>query len=229
MATKVLVSGAQLKRNSPVVSETIYGAVNDPVLKAVPLNSRRILDVGCGVGSLGEHLKQRQECEVTGITLSQTEAELAAQKLNRVWVCDLNDFEINNEASFDCIVCSHVLEHVLRPDQVLQRLTASLSENGTLIVALPNVLFWRQRLNFLRGQFRYTEGGLMDRTHYRFYDWKSARSLLEDSGLRIVQAKPDGSFPLSRFLSKVGSALDRLALRSLPGLFGHQFIFVCRK
>jgi hypothetical protein len=42
------------------------------------------------------------------------------------------------------------------------RLRAALVDGGTLIIALPNVLHWRQRLTFLRGTFRYTPGGIMD-------------------------------------------------------------------
>jgi hypothetical protein len=65
-----------------------------------------------------------------------------------------------------------------------------------IIVALPNVLHWKQRLEFLKGHFKYTEGGLMDRTHFRFFDWQTAQDLLTQSGYQITQAEADGSFPL---------------------------------
>jgi hypothetical protein len=68
----------------------------------------------------------------------------------------------------------------------------------------------------------------MDRTHYRFFDWVTAQELLTQSGYSIVDAAADGSFPVSRFFFRAGEMFDRLALRFFPGLFGFQFVFVCR-
>jgi SAM-dependent methyltransferase len=209
-------------------TDTIYGAVNQPLLALVPRTTRRLLDVGCGTGVLGQKIKEEIECQVVGITYSDAEAALASERIDQVLVRDLNGFELPDIDRFDCIICSHVLEHVYRPEDVLKRLLGLLSPNGTLIVALPNVLFWRQRLDFLLGNFRYTEGGLMDRTHYRFFDWDTAQELLTESGFSVIEARADGTFPLSRYLFRIGQRLDRAAVRALPGLFGFQFVFVCR-
>lgn len=205
----------------------IYEAFNQAVLARVPETTRRLLDLGCGSGALGRKIKETLECRVVGVTYSEAEAAQAAQCLDEVLVCDLNSFRPLAAGEFDCIICSHVLEHLYQPDEVLKRLRRGLSPDGVLIVALPNVLHWRQRLNFFRGSFRYTDGGLMDRTHYRFFDWTTAHELLTESGYRVVEAVADGSFPLSRFLSRAGEKLDRAALKKFPGLFGFQFVFMC--
>jgi 2-polyprenyl-3-methyl-5-hydroxy-6-metoxy-1,4-benzoquinol methylase len=209
-------------------AEQIYGAVNQPVLARVPRMTKRLLDIGCGTGALGQKIKEEMDCQVVGITHSDSEAALARECIDQVLVRDLNSSEPLDMDQFDCIVCSHVLEHLYQPDEILKRVRHLLSPEGTLIVALPNVLFWRQRLNFLRGNFRYTEGGLMDRTHYRFFDWVTAQELLTESGYSVIEAQADGTFPLSRHLFRVGQWLDRAALKALPGLFGFQFVFVCR-
>jgi SAM-dependent methyltransferase len=210
-------------------ADQIYGAVNQPVLARVPPMTKRLLDIGCGTGALGRKIKEELDCHVVGITHSDSEAALAGEHIDQVLVCDLNSFEPLDMDQFDCIVCSHVLEHLYQPDELLKRVRHLLSPEGTLIVALPNVLFWRQRLNFLRGNFRYTEGGLMDRTHYRFFDWVTAQELFTESGYSVIEAGADGTFPLSRFLFSAGQWLDRAALKALPGLFGFQFVFVCRR
>jgi len=93
---------------------------------------------------------------------------------------------------------------------------------------LPNVLHWRQRFKFLRGEFRYTAFGLLDRTHYRFYDWQCAQELLGSSGYEVLSAQADGNFPYSRFVPGMRRRIDRLALRTFPGFFGWQFVFRCR-
>lgn len=206
----------------------IYGAVNLPVAARVPETARRVLDLGCGTGALGAHLKRRPGLEVVGVTFSEEEAREARTRLDEVVVCDLEELDPAGLGRFDCVVCSHVLEHLTRPEELLRRLRASLTADGLLVVALPNALYWRQRFEFLRGRFEYTDGGLMDRTHYRFYDWRTARALLTDCGYAEKASEADGGFPLSRFIPFFGRALDRAALRLGPGVFGVQFILVSR-
>ena len=203
-----------------------YGALNRPVLDAIPTSVRRVLDLGCGTGSLGRALKARQMVDVTGVTYSSTEAEMARRYLDRVIVTDLNTFSPTDLGRFDCIICSHILEHLYWPDHVLRAMVPLLEPGGRLFVALPNSLVWRQRVRFLRGEFRYTDGGLMDRTHFRFFDWTSARALVAGAGFREISAYADGGFPLARYLPGAGRLLSHAALRLAPGLFGWQFVIV---
>ena len=205
----------------------IYDSLNAAVFARIPARATRILDIGCGAGALGGALKERHPCEVVGVTYSNDEAESARQRLDRVEVADLNGFAPRQLGLFDCIVCSHVLEHLLQPERLLRELAECLLPGGVIVVALPNVLFWKQRLQFLRGRFRYTDGGLMDRTHFRFFDWMTASALITDAGLVVSDGIADGGFPLSsRLGAKASAAVDRSALRRFPGLFGFQFVFV---
>jgi SAM-dependent methyltransferase len=208
----------------------VYASVNEAVLTRIPPTSRNILDLGCGNGALGGVLKHRQSCRVVGVTISEEEAELSERRLDVVWLADLESFEFPPGERFDCVICSHVLEHLVRPDALLSRLSLSgaLESGGVLVVALPNVLHWRQRLRFLRGEFRYTDWGLMDRTHLRFYDFTSAQELVCGSGFEISEASVDGHFPILWRLDDIGAAFDHAALKAFPGVFGFQIILVCR-
>ena len=97
-----------------------------------------------------------------------------------------------------------------------------------MLVALPNVLHYRQRLAFLGGRFRYTDGGLMDRTHYRFFDWTTAQELIAEAGLTAESVEAVGGWPGSRFAGPLRASLDRLAVAASPGLFGVQFVVTAR-
>jgi hypothetical protein len=66
----------------------------------------------------------------------------------------------------------------------------------------------------------------MDRTHFRFFDWTSARALVASAGFREISAYADGGFPLARYLPGAGRLLSHAALRMAPGLFGWQFVIV---
>ena len=207
----------------------IYQSVNQAVLQRIPSGTRSLLDVGCGSGVFGAAVKSVLSCSVVGVTYSDAEAGLARRQLDRVEIADLDRFDPTGLGRFDCIVCSHVLEHLLDPQQVLSSLRNCLEPAGTLVVALPNVLFWKQRAQFLRGRFRYTDGGLMDRTHIRFFDWDSAESLVRESGLEVLERAADGVFPLSRMAGpQLSKWIDQRALSRFPGMFGVQFVLVAK-
>jgi SAM-dependent methyltransferase len=141
-------------------------------------------------------------------------------------VADLNQFQPAGLGRFDCVVCSHVLEHLCWPERFLVAARPLLAPGGRLVIALPNVLAWRQRMAFLAGRFRYADGGLMDRTHFRFFDWSSAQDLVGEAGYRVITATADGVFPFARFLPGIGPVLNHAAVRLAPGLFGWQFVIV---
>lgn len=207
----------------------MYLSINRAVLDQVPSGTRRLLDLGCGAGGFGAAVKQIGAIEVVGVTHSKAEAQQASQHIDRTIVADLNHFEPGTLGRFDCVVCSHVLEHLCAPQLLLRRLHACLESDATVLIALPNVLYWRQRLEFMRGRFVYTEGGLMDHTHLRFFDWAGSAKLVHDGGFAVIKRMAEGGLPLSRWLgAHTGSRLDAWASRRVPGLFGVQFILRCR-
>ncbi len=210
----------------------VYEAINPAVLARLPAAPARVLDLGCGDGALGATWKQQgADRWVTGVTFSPTEAARAEARLDQVVTADLDQFDPAPLGRFDCVVCSHVLEHLRDPRRLLRAALACVQPEGLLIVALPNVLFWRQRWHFLAGRFRYTDGGLMDRTHLAFYDALTAGDLVTEGGWHVVEASGTGGVPLPgirRLLGSAAAALDRGAVRRFPGLFAAQIVIVAR-
>src|SRR5690606_10671353 len=116
----------------------LYDAVNEAVLSRIPTTARRVLDLGCGCGALGRRLKQRQEAEIVGVTFSREEASRAKGVLDGVVEANLEDLDVGQLGRFDCVVASHVLEHLQSPEALLERVRSCLDESGVLLVALPN-------------------------------------------------------------------------------------------
>lgn len=210
----------------------IYEAVNEFVYSMVPAGTHSVLDLGCGSGALGARLLNSNRCrEVVGVTNSEEEAEQCKQNLTRVIVKDLNGDALESLGQYDCIIASHVLEHLYRPEVIMDNLTQCLRPGGVMIVALPNVLVFRQRMKFLFGRFEYTDGGIMDSTHYRFFDYSSAKSLMSSSSLVLDIFVVEGHFPtpvIRKLIPAISNLLDRLMVSTWPGLFGWQFVGVLR-
>lgn len=204
---------------------------NLPTLALVPAKSR-VLDCGCGMGDNARQLRARG-CAVTGLTISPAEREAALAYSEDVHLADLDQgLPQTIQGPYDVVLMSHVLEHLLNPEQLLEDCRGILTPGGLLIVALPNVLAYATRLSFLLGRFEYTSGGVLDETHLRFYTFRTGRLMLERCGYRVVLAKGDGAFPLWRVRSLLPLALatcvNRLATQVCPGLFAAQCLYVAR-
>jgi hypothetical protein len=103
-------------------------------------------------------------------------------------------------------------------------------QKGLLVVALPNIFYYKNRWALLWGKFDYTDSGLMDNTHFRWYTFTSAQEMLRQNGFEILKARAEGSFPLGwlrRLLTRqIAGCVDISVSALLPGLFGYQMVIV---
>ena len=217
----------------PDIDRTYLGESSALVFGRVPAGAARILDLGCGRGGNARLLKARGQ-SVDGVTLSASEAEEAARHCANVYVHDLETGlpPMPPGQRYDAVICSHVLEHIAYPDRMLADIRARLAPSGVLIVALPNLMLWKSRLRLLLGKFEYTDSGLMDHTHIRWYSFASARRLLEGQGFTVVEASVEGGLPLGPLRNLLPKRLllplDRAACRAAPGLLGYEMLYVAR-
>ena len=164
----------------------------------VPANSR-VLDLGVADGSVAAVLKG-MGCEVWGVELEREAAEAARAVCDEVVVADLNTFEFAEQLEgqrFDVVLMLDILEHLSDPAAVLGRVKAVVADGGWGIISLPNVAHASVRLALLNGHFRYTEMGLLDRTHLRFFDRAGVDNLLEQAGW--------GMFDMVRVTRRLGT------------------------
>jgi 2-polyprenyl-3-methyl-5-hydroxy-6-metoxy-1,4-benzoquinol methylase len=221
-----------LTLGAPLRERVYQNTGNLPLLDLLPPGAGRVLDCGCGAGDNARILAARG-FRVTGITLSEGEGAAAQAHCERVLVADLESgLPPSVGDGFDAVLMSHVLEHLVDPTAVLRDAARVLTAGGLLAVALPNALFYANRARLLLGRFDYTEGGLMDETHVRFYTFQTAAALLRRSGWELTHASGKGTFPLwhvRKLLPPgVAGALDLAACRWRPGLFGFQLLYLAR-
>ncbi len=215
------------------VSEKVYQNLgNPPLLALFPGERGRVLDCGCGAGDNAQILHARG-WKVTGITLSSAEQRAAAAFCERVVLANLEaGLPDSVGGPFDVVLMSHVLEHLVAPENLLDAVKTVLAPDGILAVALPNVLYYPVRLGALFGKFEYTVDGIMDETHVRFYTFETGGQLLRKNGYRVLSARGDGAFPLWKLRRLLPDSwvrrLNRLACRAPPGLFGRQSLYLAR-
>ncbi len=134
------------------------------------------------------------------------------------------------------MVAVDVLEHLRDPNRLLEDCKAALAERGRMIISVPNTANFTVRFMLLFGSFRYSDRGILDWSHLRFFTRKTIREMLRKHGYRItgehftilpmervVPVRPDT--PVLRLLNQVLRALTWL----LPGLLAYEIVIVAER
>jgi SAM-dependent methyltransferase len=127
--------------------------------------------------------------------------------------------------SFDVVLGGDVIEHLRDPAATLARLRPLLRPGGRVVLSTPNVANWAIRLSLLSGRWRYTDRGILDRSHTHLFTRATLAETLERAGYRVERI--DFSVPVpgdSDLLDGVGRAIGRLR----PSLFAYQFVAVAQ-
>ena len=126
----------ELKNN-----EYFSGQRRDFVDRLEKNSSRAILEIGCGDGSTGLYAKNQGKCSLyVGVELFPLAAESAAKVVDRVYTANIESFDPPEPAqSFDVLIASEVLEHLVDPWAVLKRLRPLLRPGALVFASSPNV------------------------------------------------------------------------------------------
>lgn len=186
---------------------------------------KRVLEVGCATGYVGEHLVQQQNCRVHGIEYVDEMAERARGRgcYAQVLTGDIQDprtVAALEPGGFDFVLFGDVLEHLTAPEKALRNVAPLLTPGGHVLICVPSIIHWSLRWKILRGQFEYTDTGPLDRTHVHFFTPKTARDLVRREGFQIVQEGGVVWLPsqVYKLPSRVRGALERLLARLSPNL-----------
>lgn len=172
-------------------------------VNAVTENSA-VLDVGCAYGYIGEWLKKNKNCTMYGLDVDSEALDCVRKSgyYKDLFNIDLDypdfsgaakkDTERFNSLSadaFDFIICADVLEHLKDPTKALEILASKLKLSGQFVISVPNIAHLDIILNLLDGKFNYSDFGLLDNTHLRFF---TKRSFIEWINLANEKFKKNG-------------------------------------
>lgn len=201
-----------------------FGWQREEMLEFVPATAHAILEVGCGQGGFAAYLKQQRRVHVTAVEAFPAAAAVAATRVDRLLNHGIDEaLPLLADQRFDCIVLNDVLEHLVDPWSVLQRLRALLGPGGVVVASIPNMRYLPVLKDLvLRGQWRYQDQGVMDRTHLRFFTRRSMHEMFGAAGLTVRVAR--GLHPVQ--VSWKFELLDKLCRGALTDTRFQQFAFV---
>lgn len=134
--------------------------------KYINFKEVKILDVGVGMGRL---LERFPDTERFGMDVSLGYLKHAKQKDIKVCMSKIEDMPYN-DAYFDIVVCTDVLEHVLDLNLAIKKILAALKKNGILIIRVP----YREDLSFY-----VSKDCPYEMVHLRSFDENSLKMIFE--------------------------------------------------
>jgi 2-polyprenyl-3-methyl-5-hydroxy-6-metoxy-1,4-benzoquinol methylase len=178
-----------------------YGHPRREMEPFVPQAAGALLDVGCGAGAFAATLRTARagrQLEIWGVELSPEAAARARATIDHVLVGDAHAcLRELPDARFDCVVMNDVLEHLVEPALLLHEARRVLRPDGVLVASLPNVRYFFNVWDLVvRGRWDYTDEGILDRTHLRFFTRSSLVRLFTEAGFDMVRMQginPTGS------------------------------------
>jgi len=193
-------------------SPKFTGDLFETVDLALSESGKKLLDVGCGNGSLIEMVRDQVE-SIYGCDISITAIKAAANRGVRSVCTNLNKGHLPyNDESFDIITCIEVVEHVIDPQNLLKELYRVLGPKGYLVLTTPNIRYLRNlRTLLFNGTFPHTttDSFVWGGGHLHYFTRKDLASLLQSAGFTQIE------FLINP--NQFARSLKRLLIRKLIG------------
>lgn len=193
-------------------------------------SGRRILDVGTATGMVGS-----MACEAGhkffGVEPNMEWAKLAQPYYQQIMISPLEETEDEYLSNFDVVICGDVLEHLVNPEKQLDRLVRLQKPGTVFIVSVPNVANIVVRLQLLFGRFEYSDRGILDSSHLKFFTRATFNNMITSAGLDINVLKVT-PIPMYLVIPKLEQwrfgrflfSVLKVVTNFLPTLFGYQFV-----
>jgi methionine biosynthesis protein MetW len=207
------------------------------LLIAVIPSGARVLDVGCGTGSVSCLVRDRCRAQVVGLEPNVARAEEARRRGLQVIAAPFAPEVTIPLGKFDVVMFADVLEHLVDPVPALERAGNLLRPGGRVVASIPNVAHWTVRWDLLWGRFDYQPCGIMDATHLRWFTRKGIDRLFAGAGFSIESHRMSANVYLPEYGKRapwrwmphrVRSRLICCGVHCFPLLFGCQHVVAAR-
>jgi 2-polyprenyl-3-methyl-5-hydroxy-6-metoxy-1,4-benzoquinol methylase len=148
---------------------------------------KTVLELGAASGHVTKALKSLNNV-VTAVERDARFSENLSEIADEVIITDLDWLDLRERLSgkkFEVVLAGDVLEHCSKPELVLLQIHDLLTPDGYVVISLPNIAHGDVRLSLLTGTFDYSDTGLLDRTHLRFFTRSSIHTFLHQGHFRV--------------------------------------------
>ncbi len=167
---------------------------NPDLLGLIPLDAKRLIEVGCSSGALARAFKALQpDCCYLGIEIDPAYTALARRYCDQCLTLDIESAAADfwtEQAQTDCWIFGDTLEHLRDPWQLLHRIRTHIPESGSVLACIPNAQHWSLQAKLSIGDFRYQASGLLDKTHLRWFTRQTIIEMFDQAGFRIAEGMP---------------------------------------
>ncbi|MBS3908382.1 MAG: glycosyltransferase [Actinobacteria bacterium] len=156
------------------------------IARTVPVEAKRVLEIGCGEGLLSDILRSKGVKEIFGVEENEVVANKAIDRLDKVIIGNIEEVELPFRSNFfDCIIYRGVLENLREPWRALSKQGNFLTASGRIIASIPNTLFLPVIKDFLKGCWRYSGSGTLDGTHPKSFTLREIVYIFKLAGFEI--------------------------------------------
>ncbi len=159
------------------------------------LTGGSLLEIGCGYGYLLEEAEGFFDHRV-GTDFSPEGVRISVAKADEVYEGGIE--KISGDGKFDCVVATHVIEHVYQPLEFVEQLISRAKSGGTVVLAAPDMGGMLRKV--MRGHwasFKIPE-------HIIYFDQTTLGKLMRNAGLTDIRLLPyPHAFPLALIASKL--------------------------
>jgi 2-polyprenyl-3-methyl-5-hydroxy-6-metoxy-1,4-benzoquinol methylase len=185
-------SGSDYIHGESVPANTLL--LYSPIRKILQeIQGRKILDIGCGNGSLLYMLKQNNtweygKTELIGVDTSESGIEnakiiLPDAKFYRIGVYD--DPERIEQRDIDVVLSTEVIEHLFYPRELLRFAGAKLKIGGYILISTPYHGYLKNLSLSVLNKWDHHHTVFWDGGHIKFWSRKTLSSLLEEEGFEV--------------------------------------------
>jgi 2-polyprenyl-3-methyl-5-hydroxy-6-metoxy-1,4-benzoquinol methylase len=211
-----------------------HSLIVEKINKLTPSN-KNILDIGCFSGELLNRVRMSQK--VSNNYFGADLDNYLSKDFNfiKFILFDFNESNLSklfDNKKFDIVILGDILEHLVNPWAALNNIQQIIEDSSKILISVPNSGHWYFRLKIFFGKIEYTNNGLFDKTHLRFFTKMSSKELVNNSKLEIVELSysslPWENLFKGGLVSKILSIFERFLILLRPQLFAYQFIFLVK-
>lgn len=179
------------------------------LLDLIPQANRKgnVLEIGAGGGETLLYAKEHGFAnKIYGVELCKIENSNQNSELFSNFIIDNIETAILpfENSQFDVIICGDILEHLVTPEKTLESLKKYLKSEGVIIASIPNIReFKTMKKIFFEGDFKYSDSGILDKTHLRFFCKKNIISLFENQNFNILKIVSSNQGQAMRYLKRL--------------------------